>query len=360
MADTKPSQPNEPKLAKTIETKQQQCAARFTPCGKFLIAGGFDGLVRRWDATSDEFKELPPLEGHGGWVSGLAIYGEGTRLYTADSWGRLRAWNYADAAPKPLWDIADAHNGWIRQVAVSADGKLLATCGLDKLVRVWDAATGKKLHDLTGHTFDVLSVAFHPDGKSLVSGDLTGVVKQWDVTGGKHIRDFEAKETYLYSRLQDIGGVRVMAFDAEGKTLACAGTRPKNGGNVQGTPIAVLFNWADGKPIRTLELGTGSDVYVYDLHFDPAGHIVAVTSGNPGTGKLVMQKLDAKAPFVSLSKANLHSVSRHPNGTRLAVVGTNANSSGNGRVKSKDGSQDYPGNWSPIYIFDLPQPAAMT
>lgn len=346
------------KELKSLKTERQQRAVRFTPCGKFLVAAGFDGLVRRWDASSDEFAELPALPGHGGWVSGLAFHAEGSRLYTADSWGRLRAWNYADVAPQPLWDVADAHGGWIHSLAASLDGKLLVSCGMDRTVRIWDAASGKKLHDLSGHAFDTLCVAFHPDGKSLVSGDLAGVVKQWDVATGAHLRDFDAKALYLSSRLQDVGGVRAIAFDAEGKTLACGGARPTVGGNVQGTPLLILFDWASGAATNTVELGKDADVYVCDFHFDPRGFIVAVTSGNPGVGKLLMHQMGDKEPFFSIGLPNPHSVSRHPSGLRLAVTATNPNSNGNGRVKSPDGKEEYPGNWSPIHIFDLPAPVA--
>lgn len=349
-----------PKEVKSLKAERQLCVVRFSPCGKYLAAGGYDGLVRRWSAAGDEFAELPPLVGHGGWVSGLAFHTEGSRLYTADSWGRLRAWNYADAAPAPLWDAADAHDGWIHCLTASPDGKLLASGGMDRVVRLWDAASGRKLHELVGHALNVLCVAFHPDGKSLVSGDLSGVVKQWDATTGAHVRDLDAKELYLASRLQDVGGVRTMAFDAEGRMLACGGARPKIGGNVQGTPLVIMFDWASGAVSRKLELGQDSDVYVSDFHFDPHGFIVAATSGNPGVGKLLMQRPEDKEPFFSIAKPNLHSLCRDPNGLRLAATGTNPNSNGNGRIKSPDGKDEYPGNWSPIYVFDLPAPAEDT
>ncbi|HXT59769.1 MAG TPA: hypothetical protein VN699_14120 [Pirellulales bacterium] len=346
-----------PKELKAVKAEQQQCAVRFTPCGKFLVGGGYDGLVRRWDASGDEFAELPPLSGHGGWVSGLAFHAEGSRLYSADSWGRLRAWSYADAAPQPLWETADAHNGWIHALAVSPDGKLLATCGMDRLVRIWDAATGGKLFELAGHAFDVLAVSFHPDGKSLASGDLAGIVKHWDVAAGNQVREFDARQLYLSNRLQDVGGVRSMAFDETGKMLGCGGARPKVGGNVQGVPLAVLFDWTTGMATHALEFGKDSDVYLCDFYFDARGFIVAVTSGNPGAGKLLMQEFDAKEPFFSIAKPNCHAVSRHPSGLRLAVTTVNANSNGNGRLKAADGAEEYPGNWSPIVIFDMPAPA---
>ena len=70
-------------------------------------------------------------------------------------------------------------------VAFSPDGKYLATASQDNTVRVWDAATGKEVAVLRGHTGYVLSVAFSPDGKWLASSSGyrgKGEVKVWDAT----------------------------------------------------------------------------------------------------------------------------------------------------------------------------------
>ena len=60
----------EPKEIKALATKQQLGALRFSPCGKFLVGGGYDGLVHRWDMSAADLPELLPLEGHAGWVEG--------------------------------------------------------------------------------------------------------------------------------------------------------------------------------------------------------------------------------------------------------------------------------------------------
>ena len=41
----------------------------------------------------------------------------------------------------------------------------LATGSWDRTVKIWEAATGKELLTLTGHTSYVYTVAFSPDGK---------------------------------------------------------------------------------------------------------------------------------------------------------------------------------------------------
>lgn len=361
MADANLTIPTDPHLAKftpkeikVLTTDRQLGVLRFSPCGKFLFAGSLDNLVRRWDATVPEFPELPPLAGHNGFVQALAFGGEVPALITGDSWGELRAWPYAEAAPQPAWKVPAAHDGWIRQIAVSPDRKLLATCGIDKTVRLWLAADGQKQQELAGHAHDVYSVAFHPDGKSLVSGDLKGVVKHWDLSTGKPVRELDAGVFYHYDRIQDIGGVRCLAFDAKGETLICGGSKPLTGGFVEGTPVVILFDFASGAPRETVEVGQKQDGFVFDMHVHADGFIMAVTSGQPGKGQLLYRRPGEPAPFFVLAMQNCHSLSLHPDGRRLAVCSTSGGSNGNGRVVNEKG--EYVGSWSPVHLFEFPQP----
>lgn len=343
-----------PKSVKVVNPDRQMCQVRFGPDGKVLAAGCQDGSVRRWDASSDTLAELPPLTGHGGWVQAIAFHSDGKRLFAADSWGQLRCWSVAEKEPRALWQTEQAHDGWIRAISMSPDGKLLATCGMDRKIRLWSVDDGKKTQELAGSGEDVMAVAFHPDGKSIVSGDLKGAVQQWDLAAGKSVRDLDARILFRVDRLQEVGGVRGLVFDPAGKILACFGTQPKNGGNVQGTPTILLFDWASGKVLHTLQVGTDGDGYVYDVAFHPAGFVMAVSSGNPGTGKFFFHQPGDQQPFFLTALPNCQSLAVHPNGQRLVIATTNANSNGNGRQLDKN--QEYPGNFSPLHLWDMPKP----
>lgn len=341
------------KQSTVLKTDRQLCVARYSPDGDTIAAGGFDGKVRRWDVSKDKPAELPAWDTGGGWVQDVAFHPDGKRLFTADSWGRLQCWDLAAKTPKAVWSKKDAHAGWIHALAVSPDGTLVATASIDGTVRVWSTADGKRKHTFADHDVETFSVAFHPDGKSLVSGDLYGRVRIRDVATGKTLRELDAKILYKEHRLQDIGGARVFAFDTAGARLFVAGTKPKNGGNVQGVPTVLVFDWKTGKLQQTIEMGKTSDVYVCGLHLHADGYLIAVTSGNPGAGKLLCQRLDEKEPFFSTKKMpNLHSLCVHPTGKRLAVSATNSGSNGNGR-RLKDG--EYLGNYSPIHVLEIPK-----
>jgi WD40 repeat protein len=346
----------EPKQIGQITPDRQMCMIRISPCGKLLLAACTDGTVRRWDLAAEKPEELPPLKGHNGWVQAVAFAREGNRFYSVDSWGQLRAWSYGEGDPQTVWSHEQAHEGWIRSLAVSADGKRLATCGFDQTVRVWSAEDGAKQQELKGHKDDVFAVAFHPSGETLVSGDLKGGLKQWDLASGQASRELDAKVLHKVDRLQDVGGVRCLAFDPEGKLLAVSGLVPSSGGNVQGTPAILLFDWASGELKHTLKVGANGDGFVYEVHFHPASFLMAVASGNPGSGKLFFQRPEDEQPFVLNTKmANCHSLAVHPDGRRLIVSATNTGSNGNGR-QLKNGK--YPGNFSPLYLLEMPEPKA--
>lgn len=340
----------QPKAARPIAIDQQLCSVRLSPDGKVLVAGSFEGTVRRWDTTVSPFAELPALKGHNGWVQCVAFLPDGKRLVSADSWGRLASWPPSEKDARPLWSVADAHDGWIHSLAVSPDGKLVASGGRDRTIRITSSEDGRKLQVLAAGE-DVLAVAFYPDGKTLVSGDLKGVIKQWDVLTGKVVRELDAKVMFFRDRIQDVGGVRCLGFNAGGSTLFAGGTQPKTGAFVQGIPLVLGFDWATGKSATVYKGASDAEGFVHDLHWHPDGFLMAVTSGQPGQGKLVFQRPGEAQPFVTQAIPNPHSLTFH--GKRVIVAATNANSSGNGRVKGK-GANDYPGNFSPLHVFELP------
>jgi WD40 repeat protein/uncharacterized caspase-like protein len=92
-----------------------------------------------------------------------------------------------------LWDAAEGrelrrisgHTSNIRATAFSPDSRLLASVGDDAVVKLWDTATGRELATLKGHSQSVKAVAFSSDGKLLVSGSDDGSARLWDVSSGE-------------------------------------------------------------------------------------------------------------------------------------------------------------------------------
>ncbi len=363
----------EPKpTGKEVTYERQLWQARYSPCGKFLIACGYDATVQRWDVTGEEPKLLDPLTGHNGWVQCMDFAQPGGRLFTADSWGQLACWSYEQAKPTTAWKLPQAHDGWIRALAVSPDGSLVATGGNDAVVRLWEANSGKLTKELTHPdaskppaetpgptTARIFSLCFHPDGKSLAMGDLEGTIHHWDLASDKIVRKLEAKVLYSHDveseRIQHCGGVRHLSFDADGKRLVCTGQKTPGGGFATGTPCAIVFDWQTGKQLREMPVGSTQDGFAYDARFHASGFVMATSCAFPGKGHVwFWRPEDDKAFYTSNKIPNGRSLSLHPDGRKIALM-VSISPNANGRPL-KDG--DYIGGSSKIHILEFPAPEA--
>lgn len=329
----------------------QITCARFSPDGAIIAAGAVDGGVQRWKLENKKLEPLKPLTGHQGWLTSLAFHPKEPWLFTADSWGRLRCQTFADEAPPVVWENAAAHDGWLRQIALSPDGSQIATCGRDQFVRLW-TAQGKPVAEFK-HDDDVFVLTFTPDGKAILFGDQHGHVLQWDFAAKKIVRTFDATSMYKMDRMQDLCGLRVLTFSQDGKLLLVAGCTPNSGATTQSVPTCNVFDFATGKLKHTMNYGTPKEGAIEDALIHPNGYVLAATSGNPGTGRVIRFKVEEKTVFDdTISLANCQAVSLHPDGQHFIVVSTNSGS-GNGRPKTADGS--YPANVCPVNLYFLPE-----
>jgi hypothetical protein len=167
--------------------------AAFAPDGRTLAIPEQGDAVLLWDVVSDQpIWELRQESA----LTAIAFSPDGKHLAVAAQDGTIRVWDYAAGRPGmileaglPRTDGTTApeafpawHPGIVFTLAYSPDGRTLATAGKDRLIHLWETATGKKRATLAGHTGAVYAVSFAADGKTLASAGQEGVVRLWDLT----------------------------------------------------------------------------------------------------------------------------------------------------------------------------------
>jgi hypothetical protein len=84
----------------------------------------------------------------------------------------------------------------------------------DRIVKLFDVATGKEKQILKGHDYPISSLAFSPRPHVLAAGDTSGEVLVWDLTTGKVVHRFHGRKKAV-CRLTFSGDGSLLAEDDE-------------------------------------------------------------------------------------------------------------------------------------------------
>ena len=95
--------------------------------------------------------------------------------------------------------IPHGHSDQITSVAFSPDSRRILTTSNEGIVRVWDAASGTRLHDLVGDGNQVLCAVYSPDGKRIASGGKDNNVRIWDAETFEQVARLGGHEDFVYS-----------------------------------------------------------------------------------------------------------------------------------------------------------------
>jgi WD40 repeat protein len=315
----------------------------FSPDGKWLVTASDDATMKLWDAATGSL--LRDFSDFTGEVTRVAFSPDGTRFafVTADG---LHVWQLdfktidgdTAIASREIFTIPEGG------VVFSPDGTQLAgpsASGIGNAINVWDAATGRELMTLNGHTGWVMGTAFSPDGKRLASTSLDGTVRIWSLTPGQEtltvaapgagygtrvaynptgqefatnggdgtatIWSTETGEPRLTLRGHTLEVLNV-AFNADGTRLAT--------GSLDAT--AMVWDAATGQKLLTL---AGHEFGVRDMAFSPDGKLIA-TGSFDGTARV----WDAASGLLSYTITDhdglVLGVAFSPDGTRLATSST--------------------------------------
>jgi WD40 repeat protein len=188
------------------------------------------------------------------------LYGEfsadGREILSVDFGGTARVWNVETGQER-----TELRRSEIRLARLSPDGRRMATAGENRVLQIWDTATGASVGQPVPHEYQITAVAFGPDGQRVVTAN-EGSVRVWDTESGSAVTP----------PMQHDDRVMHVVFSADGTRVLTAST----------DRTARVWNAASGQPVtEPLEHGG----VVRYAEFSPNGQQV-VTASEDRTARL--------------------------------------------------------------------------
>jgi WD40 repeat protein len=236
-------------------------AIAFSPAGKYLAAASRDGTARLWQVTSG--REIGRMV-HKKDVIDVSFYrhGNNINLITASHDGTARLWDLASLAKPGI--AADGQpiavdTRLMDALALSPDGRYLATASRNRVARLWQISSGKKVVEIRHNGF-VRDISFSPSGEHLATASENEskkiwYVQIWEVPDGKEVLRWSQAEK-----------IKLVAFDPMIQFLATAG----DDDTVRIWKVAtnqIVAQFKHASPIRAIT-------------FDPKGLRLATASGD--------------------------------------------------------------------------------
>lgn len=112
-------------------------------------------------------------------VCAMAFSPDGRRLAAGASYNEpvIRIWDLKDGRVEAE---LDGHQGWISGLAFLSEDRLLSS-SQDQSLRIWDVPSRSVLRVLRGHAKEIWSFALGPNGDLLLSGSKDGEVRRWSL-----------------------------------------------------------------------------------------------------------------------------------------------------------------------------------
>lgn len=145
--------------------------------GNFLFSGGVDGRAVGWEANND--KPSLEFEAGGSPVNEVHLPPNQENLIVTYADDAVRVWPLKRKVTEP--DVMFAHKAPVRCARTSSDSALMATGGADKIVHLWQLATGRELVQFHGHEAAVNRVVIAPDNKSVISFGDEDAIRVWKI-----------------------------------------------------------------------------------------------------------------------------------------------------------------------------------
>lgn len=155
----------------------------------------------------------------------------------------------------------------------------------------------------------LFAATFSPDGTLLATADKTGRIVIRAIESGDVVAQLDAPKMYTWdprARRHSIGGIRSVAFSADGRLLAAGGIgRIGNIDHLGGPARVEVFDWQSGERLHELEDNKHKGL-VERIEFHPNGRLL-FTAGGDHNGFITVYDLEnGKIAFQEKAPMHVH------------------------------------------------------
>ena len=242
--------------------------------------------------------------------------------------------------------IPDGHNGGVTSAEYSSDGRLILTTSRDQTVILWEAVSGRVIHQFAGHTRAVHTAVFNAGQSRILTAAGEPVAYLRDPLTGTVLHKLDGHPSAITDAGFSVSGELLFTMSQDGKIII----RKSSDGSVVHSiesgltrPTKGLFS-ADGKYLITSavngvmiqwDVTTGTKVkewthhksQILDMRFNKEGDLLASASRDLG---LLVRNINTGEVILSSDDNNAYSSSLQFNNTGDKIL--TADSDGSVRV----------------------------
>ncbi|KAI9265919.1 WD40-repeat-containing domain protein [Sporodiniella umbellata] len=182
--------------------------------GTCIVSASSDRTIKAWRPYDNSSKTAHTIGTHTDYAKCLTYASHPGWVASGGLDRKIKIWNIShlqevitiDATPLSQHEAignnttySTTNKSSIYAIATNPSGGLIASGSPEKVIRLWDPKSGKRIGKLTGHTDNIRALLMSEDGKYILSGSSDTTIKMWSVGARRCLATYETHPDSVWS-----------------------------------------------------------------------------------------------------------------------------------------------------------------